>query len=59
MKHPIYVDESGQLYAYEESTGRLWYLHIGDYAGEVGKPMPGAIQGKGAMTMIGMHHLGD
>jgi hypothetical protein len=58
-RYPVYVDEGGQLYAYEAKTGRLWYLKPGDFAGDVGHPMPGVIKGKGSMTMVGMYNLED
>ena len=58
-KRPIYADEDDNLYTYDPNSGRLWQFKPGDYAGEPGHPLPGKIEGKGAMRMLGMFRLCD
>lgn len=56
-KQPIYADDDDNLYVYSPTEGMLFRLSPRDFAGMVGKPMPGHIEGKGNMRCLGTFRL--
>lgn len=58
-QYPIYMNDTGNLYAYDVISGGLYALKPGDCVSTPDKPLPGFVPKVGNLTMIGVYRLED